>query len=202
MYSNNRLTRSDRTPDYVAYFYESGLVQRYLESQNDVLRRLSSGPSSTYDFTSDLTRRTGFYNTPTVEQIIASGYFAVPRADPVWAIISDKQDTARLGLTDIIGQIRDRYQVYEKNRYELEVAKCAAMNSLHNHEAWHGPADSRVEYSVNKRLDKLYEQQRQERVELWQDISRLKLLLPERAQLYLAAYRKVSMLEDEEGEGR
>lgn len=201
MYSNNRLTRADRTLDYVPYFYESGIVQRYLESQNTVLRSLTASASSTYDFTSDLTRRSGFYHTPTVEQIIASGYFAVPQADPVSAMISDKQHTSRLGLGDIIRQIRDRYQMYEKNFYELEVSKCAVITGLYTHEAWHGPSDSRVEYSVNKRLDKLYEQQRQERTDLWRDISRLKLLLPEQAQLYLASYRKASLLEDQKGDG-
>lgn len=82
----------------------------------------------------------------------------------------------------------------------MEIAKCAVINTFYTHEAWHGPSDSRLEYSVNKRLDKLYEGQRDERMNLWRDISRLKLLLPEQAQQYLAAYRKVSLLEDNKGD--
>ena len=46
----------------------------------------------------------------------------------------------------------------------------------------------------------LYEQMRLERVTLWKDISRLKQSLPEVAQNYLAAYRKVAILEDDGGD--
>jgi hypothetical protein len=166
-----------------------------------LLAGLSSPTRSTYDFSSDLTGRTGFYHAPTVEQIIASGYLAVPRSDPVEAIISDKKHTSWLGLDDLIGQIRNRYDLYYKNMYELELAKCAAINTVYTHEAWHGPTDSRVEYSLGKRLDRLYSEQREERVNLWRDVSRLRLLVPENAQQYLSAYRKLSILEDSEGDG-
>jgi len=84
--------------------------------------------------------------------------------------------------------------------YELELAKCSAMNTVYTHEAWHGPTNSRVEYSLGKRLDKLYKDQRDERTNLWRDISRLRLLLPENAQKYLTAYRKLSILEDSKGD--
>jgi hypothetical protein len=53
---------------------------------------------------------------------------------------------------------------------------------------------------MNKRLDKLYNEQRGERINLWRDISKLKLQLPETAQQYLSAYRKTSILEDKEGD--
>ena len=117
------------------------------------------------------------------------------------AVITDKKHTSWLGLDDVIGQIRNRLEVYEQNMYELELAKCAAINAGYTHEAWHGPIDSRIEYSVNKRLDKLYKDQREERTNLWRDISRLRLSLPENAQQYLTAYRKVSILEDSKGDG-
>jgi len=200
MNQNNRLTRPNGSLDYVPYFYESGLVHRYLASQSNALHSPTTPAAPTYDFTSDLTQKTRFYHPPTVEQIIASGYFAVPREDPVMALISDKKNTSWLGLDNIIGQVRSRYELYHRNIYELELAKCAAMNSVHDHEAHHGPADSRIEYSLNKRLDGLYRDQRDERLTLWQDISKLKLLLPENAQQYLAAYRKSSILEDSKGD--
>ncbi len=100
-------------------------------------------------------------------------------------------------MEDIIGQIRRRQEIYHNNIYDLELAKCAAANSLHEHEAHHGPADPKVEYALNKRLDKLYSDQRDERVKLWQDVSRLRQTLPETAQQYLSAYRKVSILNDD-----
>ncbi len=201
MHPTNQTKRPGRTdPEYVVYFYESGLSQQYQQRQKDLLAGLNYGPPSSYDFSSDLIRKTSFPRPLTVEQIITSGYFAVPKNDPVEAIITDKKHTSRLGLDDVIGQVRNRYELYERNLYELEISKCAAVNSFYAHEAYHGPVDSKLEYSVNKRLDKLYEQQRLERTNLWRDVSRLKLLLPERAQEYLGAYRKVSILEDDEGD--
>jgi hypothetical protein len=153
-----------------------------------------------YDFTSDLTGKARFPRYPTVEQIVANGYFAAAKTDPVEALISDRKQTSWLGLDDIIGQIRHRYEVYETNTYEIETSKCSAINSFYAHEAYHGPPDSKIDYSVSKRLDKLYESQREERMNLWRDVSKLKLLLPEKAQEYLSSYRKVSILEDTEGD--
>ena len=154
-----------------------------------------------YDFTSDLTGKKTYFKHKTVEDVIRNGYLSIPRAEPETAIISDKKHTSWLGLDDIIGQVRNRFEVYERNFYELEISKCAAVNCLHDHRAHHGFPPSKVEYSVQKRLDGLYSEQREERVNLWRDISRLKLLLPENAQNYLSAYRKVAILEDDEGDG-
>jgi len=200
MYPQNRIITNNREPEYVIYFYESGLSGQYRQRQKDIFAGLNYRPPSGYDFTSDLTGRTTFKHPPTVEQIVANGYFAVPKGDPVTAIISDKKTTSWLGLDDVIGQIRHRYEVYQNNIYDMEVSKCAAINSFYTHEAWHGPSDSKVEYSVSKRLDKLYGEQREERINLWRDVSRLKLQLPENAQQYLASYRKASILENPEGD--
>ena len=200
MHTGNQIKWRNENPNYVAYFYESGIVQRYLDSKNSLLAGPYGMPPAKYDFSSDLIGRAGFHRIPTVEQIIASGYLAVPKSDPVEAIISDKKHTSWLGLDDVIGQIRNRYELYQKNMYELELGKCAAINTLYTHEAWHGPPDSRAEYSMGKRLDKLYKDQRDERTNLWRDISKLRLLLPENAQNYLTAYRKLSILEDSEGD--
>jgi len=62
------------------------------------------------------------------------------------------------------------------------------------------PADSREPYSLTKRLQELYQDQRDERVRFWQDTSRLKQSLPELARYYLGAYRKLSILEDTAGD--
>ncbi len=202
MYRNNRSEWSPHSPhyDYVVYFYQSGRFESYQQHQKNMLAGSNYGPASSYDFSSDLTGRTRFQRYPTVEQIVANGYFAAAKSDPVEAIISDRRQTAWLGLDDIIGQIRHRYEVYEKNIYEVEISKCSAVNSFYAHEAYHGPPDSRLDYSMSKRLDKLYQQQRDERTNLWRDVSRLRLSLSEKAQEYLTAYRKVSILEDHEGD--
>lgn len=153
-----------------------------------------------YDFSSDLFARRGYPKPQTVEDVIHNGYFAVAKGSPETAIISDKKHTSWLGLDDVIGQVRNRYEMYHRNIYDLELAKCAAINSLYDHEAHHGPANSKVEYSMNKRLENLYRDQREERVNLWRDVSRLKLLFPENAQQYLTAYRKVAILFDYKGD--
>jgi hypothetical protein len=118
------------------------------------------------------------------------------------AIITDKKHTSKLGLDDVISQVRDRYQIYERNIYQIELGKCYAMNSIFSVEADRGGVSmsSREAYSLSKSLREFYEQQRDERRSLWADVSKLKLLLPEQAQSYLASYRKVSILDSQEGD--
>ena len=202
MYQNNRIKLPARTDkDYVIYFYESGLSNQYQQRQKDLLAGLNYGPTGSYDFSSDLFVRQSWPAPQTVEDIVQRGYFAVAKSELETALISDRKNTSWLGLNDLIGQIRHRYEVYQSNIYELEVAKCAAINCFFKHWAYHGVPDSKVEYSVNKRLDGLYGEQREERTNLWRDVSKLKLLLPENAQNYLSAYRKVAILEDDKGDG-
>lgn len=187
---------------YVPYFYQSGKFLLY-----DIPRR---GPksgyfdtSTGYDFTSDIVPKSDRIRGPTVEDIINNGYFPIPKSEPETAIISDKKHTAGLGLGDIISQVRQRYEIYERNIYQIELGKCYTISSQLAVESSRGGVcmSSREAYSLNKSLRELYEQQRDERVRLWQDISRLKQSLPEQAQQYLAAYRKVSILEDDRGDG-
>ena len=134
--------------------------------------------------------------------MIEQGYFAVPNSEPEIAIIHDKKRTAWLGLDDVITQIRQREEIYLQNLYEIELAKCDAINALFTWEAQYGwPANAKEQYVLGKRLQALYADQRAERVTAWKDISRLKQSLPEVAQQYLAAFRKVSILEDTKGDG-
>ncbi len=85
--------------------------------------------------------------------------------------------------------------------YELHQGVCEADNATFRQVAAQGaPADNRQQYSATKLTQELYEQMRLERVSLWKDISRLKQSLPEVAQNYLAAYRKVAIMEDDKGD--
>jgi hypothetical protein len=132
-----------------------------------------------------------------VEQVISRGYLAVPEADPITALITDKQHVAHLGLDDMISQIRNRYQIYHRNMYELNESVCEVHNGLFRQLADHGTlvANQRQQYSVTKQVQKIYDMQREERINLWRDVSRLRLGLPEIAQAYLSAHRKVAALE-------
>ena len=166
------------------------------------MESLYSQPSGAYDFSSDIGQGAGFYKPQTVEQVVQRGYLAVPQTEPETASITDKQHTFWQGLDDIIRQVRSRHEIYDKHIYSIEQGKCYAMNTLYEAQAYRGgvPADSKERYSLTKRLQELYQLQREERTSLWQDVSRLKQQLPETAQQYLSAHRKVSILNDENGD--
>ena len=200
MNSSNHVNDIFRETDRMYYMYSSNLFPAYQVSGRNTPAELETKGFSVYDFTSDLTGEKTYFKQQTVEDVIHNGYLSIPKVAPETAIITDKKRTAWLGLDDIIGQVRNRFELYERNIYELEISKCAAINCLHEHRAYHGPTTSKAEYSVQKRLDALYGEQREERVNLWRDISRLKLLLPENAQNYLAAHRKVAILEGSKGD--
>ena len=183
----------------VPYSYASGLYEMDVSPFTAKLE-MDPGQSQThYDFSSDLLHTRHIPHRPTVEQVIAQGYFAPPRGKPETSIITDKQHTSWLGLDNIIGQIRQRYDIFERNIYEIELAKCDALSAFYSREATVGfvPANGKEFYSLSKNLQGLYQQQREERTSLWQDVSRLKQTMPETAQEYLANYRKVSLLEDD-----
>lgn len=136
----------------------------------------------------------------TVEEIVACGYFAAPPGDPISGLIEDRHTTTKLGLDDVIGQVRGRYTIWWHNHQDIERAKLAAINALHDWEASFGPAGVELHASVHQTLQRLYQQQREERTHLWRDVSKLRLVLPEAAQQYLSAYRKRSILNEPGGE--
>ena len=200
MYPNMIMGRPHFGPGYVPYFYAAGRFISYQLPRLHGPLEVRFEPAASYDFTSDLVETHGYPASQTVEDVIRRGYLAIPASEPETALISDKKHTSRLGLDDIIGQIRKRYQVYDKNMYELEWSKCEAISCLYRHEGAHGPTDGKVEYGVSKRMNELYMEQRAERVNLWRDVSRIRLELPENAQQYLSAYRKVAILADDKGD--
>ena len=188
---------------YIPYFYQRGLHYLYPVGAAGVSPRPYDSSPAGYDFSQMHGPFHGAAGGPqTVEQIVASGYFAAPAGDPVTAILTDQQHTSRLGLDDVIGQIRRRYEIYAHHIEQIEHCKCAAINAIYLHEAYCGPgsASSRQHYAKHKAIQNLYAEQRLEQTTLWKDISRLKLLLPENAQQYLAAQRKVAALSTPAGD--
>ena len=180
------------------YFYQAGKFLLYNISGRDPDSPKSSR-SGGYDFTNDLVpKKKGCTSIQTVEDVIERGYFAVPNSEPETALISDKTHTSKLGLGDIIDQIRDRYIIYEKNMYQIEMSKCYAVNSQMAVESARGGVrtSSKEAYGLTKNISELYLQQCQERRNLWADISKLKQNLPEQAQSYLSSYRKLSILQE------
>ena len=200
MHSNTPVIVPAAGGGYVPYFYEAGLHTFYRLPFSNVSKQQNDSPRSSYGFSgTDASLRTADH-PQTVEDVIAAGYFAVPQGDPVTAIISDKQHTSRLGLDDVISQVRQRYEIHQRNFYETELGKCAAMNAIYQHEAYNGPPSSKQMYAKHKAIQDLYEEERTERTALWKDISRLKMQFPETAQEYLSAHRKGSILAQEPGD--
>jgi hypothetical protein len=201
MYPNQITGKPHFGPDYVPYFYASGRFLSY-DLPHAGAREARFAPDSSYDFTSDLLQPRAYPVPQTVEQVIQRGYLAIPKSDPETALITDKRDTSWLGLDDVISQIRKRYELYDKNIYEIEIGKCYLISSAHAIESARGgiALNSKEMYGLNKNISEFYQQQRDERVNLWRDVSRLRLQLPENAQQYLSAYRKVSILEDDKGD--
>jgi hypothetical protein len=187
---------------YVPYFYQSGrFLADGLPSQTTPKSNLDRTIGS-YDFTSDLTEKRTFPRPQTVEDILQHGYLAIPKSEPETALISDRKDISKLGLSDIISQIRQRHEIYENNMYQIELGKCYTISSQLAVESSRGGVSmsSKEADGLNKNISEFYEQQRDERTRLWADVSKLKLLLPEQAQSYLSSYRKMSILEDIKGD--
>ena len=200
MYPSHSPDAAATSGGYVPYFYQAGLHLRYpLPTSNAPGQHHDSYRPSHDSSPADALFR-GVDRTQTVEQVIANGYFAVPNADPVTATISDKMQTSWLGLDDLIGQVRERHEIYQQNLYQIELGKCAAVNAIYAHEAYVGPPTSKQMYARHKAIQDLYEQERTERASLWKDVSRLRTLIPESAQLYLGAHRKMSIIAQEPGD--
>ena len=188
---------------YMPYFYESGRFLMYSLPSAKAPGQASYHAPASYDFSSVQSTVRHRDRIQTVEDVIEKGYFAVPGGDPVTAIISDKKHTSRFGLDDVISQIRHRHVLYNQNMEELDESICEANNGVFRQVAAQGaPADNRQQYSANKAIQGVYEQKRMERQNLWRDVSRLRLALPESAQNYLTAHRKVSALESYQGEDK
>lgn len=187
---------------YVPYFYQSGRFLAYGLPSQTTQKSVLDRTVAQYDFTSDLTEKRSWPRTQTVEDIIQRGYLHISQSVPETSLISDKKDISKIGLSDIISQIRNRYQIYEKNIYQIELGKCYTISSQLAVESSRGGVamSSKEAYGLNKNISEFYEQQRDERNRLWADVSKLKLLLPEQAQNYLSSYRKMSILEDIKGD--
>ncbi|MDP6058838.1 MAG: hypothetical protein QGH33_08095 [Pirellulaceae bacterium] len=120
---------------YMPYFYASG---RFLQDalQHEAGTSYVVPARQPYEFASH--QGTLAIEHQTVEQIIARGYLAVPHHDPETAILGDKQDSARLGLDDVITQIRGRHEIYERTVEELHESMCEANNGVHRQVAAQG----------------------------------------------------------------
>jgi hypothetical protein len=196
MYPTNPINTLPRARSYGPRFYQAVPCPPYgapLPTGSNVPGDgdSRSGPSSP-----GRSSRYGFATIQTVEDVIARGYLAIPTGDPVTAVLTDKRATSWLGLDDAIRQIRARYELYSRNMNGILYSSAAATNALHTWKAERGWYNERQLDNQQKTLQNLYAQEREERISLWRDIARVRATLPEVVQQYLAAHRKLSLLDD------
>lgn len=133
----------------------------------------------------------------TVEDLIQEGFFAAPDRAPEIAGLYDRHQVGWMALDDVLNQIRDRQEVYRRNVLDIQWAQCYAFNEL----ARHGqPAPDEAYVAYDRRMQDLRADQRAERVALWRDVARIRERVPESAQQYLSALRKLQILDDHEGD--
>jgi hypothetical protein len=131
-----------------------------------------------------------------LERILSDGRLSVPRAEPAEAMLIDRQRTQQLGLDDVITQIQWRYDLYRQHMDELQQTELTVLNA---HHTWHDPwgiVDDRRDPELRRELDSVEQQRRAERLSLWRDLSRLRQAVPDWAERYLSAYRKVQLVKD------
>ncbi len=133
----------------------------------------------------------------TVEDLVQEGYFAVPDHEPETAVLFDRKHTSWMALDDVLGQIKQREEIYKKNMLDIQWSQCYAFNELARNA---NPATEEAYAVYEKRMHDLRAEQRAERVTFWRDVSRIRERLPESAQQYLSAFRKLQILGDEGGD--
>jgi hypothetical protein len=132
----------------------------------------------------------------TLDRIVSDGRLPVPKADPAEAMLVDRQRTQQLGLDDAITQLQWRYDLYREHMDELQQTELTVLNAHHTwHDFW-AIVDERRDPELRKQLETVAQQRREERLSLWRDLSWLRQAVPDWAERYLSAYRKVQLFKD------
>lgn len=130
-----------------------------------------------------------------IDGIVAAGRLAVPGADPILALATDRMLTSFLSLDDAIGQVRRRYDIYARHVDEIEQSRLRMVNAS---TSWRQPPfwiPEEDDPEVREAVDRLEQQKREERLSLWRDVSRLRQTIPQSAQEYLGACRRTQIIE-------
>ena len=128
-----------------------------------------------------------------VDELIGDGRLMIPLGDSVTAMLTDRLHADWLNVDDTILQIQQRHSIYEQNVRELEQSRLSALNLMHSFPKFLervSPGDYQV---VRRMLDDIDGQHRQERIQFWRDVSRLRQTLPTMVKDYLAGYRKIQL---------
>ena len=130
----------------------------------------------------------------TIDQIVDHGYLPVPAAEPVEAMIDDRHRVSGLGLEDCLAQMQRRYELYEQHMNALTYTRMRAINAAQSWFDVAGRLTKGADPELERTLRDLDQQQREERLSLWRDVSRLRQQMPEWVRAYLETHRRSHLI--------
>lgn len=136
-----------------------------------------------------------------LEKLLSAGPSTAESDDPTLGLLRDRSHTTRLSLDDALQQIRGRLAIYTANLADIEQAKCAAINADFTFFRPQGGGPDAFSPELHQALQDLYRQQREERTNLWQALSRIRERVPEALRAYLVELRRLELLHDDRGDG-
>ncbi|AQT68732.1 hypothetical protein STSP2_01904 [Anaerohalosphaera lusitana] len=132
----------------------------------------------------------GCYNSAWSVDDIVSSPTTRPSENSEENIFADKQKTSYLALENIVAQIRKRYEIYDSNIRVLEYSKIKLKEHFYQWPQQLGLWPPGHKEMLSEQMNQLYQKQLDEKVSLWKDVSKLKLMLPQSLNDYLSIKRK------------
>lgn len=114
-------------------------------------------------------------------------------------LFADRRKTSYLALDNIVTQIRRRYEIYDSNIRVLEYSKIKLTEHFYQWPQQFGFWPPGQREMLSEQMNQLYQKQLDEKVSLWKDVSKLKLMLPQSLNDYLAIKRKSDIYNGGEG---
>ena len=131
---------------------------------------------------------------PSVDELLSESPAPASQLDPVAGFLSERKLITHLGLTDTLSQIHERVGLYLLHKNEIEQDELATLNDIHSFPAINGYIHPETYQEIQKRVQRLGEQKRRERLDFWRDLSRLRQSVPEVLDSYLDSCRKMRIL--------
>lgn len=136
---------------------------------------------------------------PTLDDLIRDDTIRPRPRPPELAGFGDRLDWTRLGLVDLIGQIRQRYHIYNAHFSQLADVELAARRARLS---WFDPYDAfEGDPDFAGLMRDLRAQRRDLQLNLWRDVSRLRQAVPPWVRDYLQAARRYELLGDSTATG-
>lgn len=137
-----------------------------------------------------------------IEDLLQGVWRPTGSPDMVAGLFHDRLQAQTLELSDVLEQIKQRLDIYQKHFDELEQAKLDVTNVRHH---WLDPIRRNgvaTDPDLVSAIEDFNAQQRQERLSCWKDLSSLRQQVPEHWRQYLNAARQYHLIDAQELGGR